>query len=128
MTRARQIWMSLFSFLVVAMIAHAIIRHRLMDIRVVIRKSVVYVVAFVVAGTILTGPIVGSSLLFPDPGWRLSREILLGLLVAMLFHPLKNRIQHAFDRYLYRGSYDYQRTIREASRVMTTMLDLRALL
>src|SRR3990172_10546240 len=45
----------LFSFLMIAMIAHAIIRHRLMDIRVVIRKSVVYVVAFVVAGTILTG-------------------------------------------------------------------------
>ncbi len=118
----------LFSLIMVAMIAHAIIRHRLMDIRVVIRKSVVYVVAFVVAGTILTGLIVGSNLLFPEPGWRLSREILLGLLVAVLFHPLKSRIQHAFDRYLYRGSYDYQRTIREASRVMTTMLDLRALL
>src|SRR3990170_2800879 len=118
----------LFSFLMVAMIAHAIIRHRLMDIRVVIRKSVVYVVAFVVAGTILTGLIVGSNLLFPESGWRLSREIVLGLLVAVLFHPLKSRIQHAFDRYLYRGSYNYQRTIREASRVMTTMLDLRALL
>lgn len=118
----------LFSFLMVAMIAHAIIRHRLMDIRVVIRKGVVYVVAFVVAGTILAGLIAGSNLVFPEPGWRLSREILLGLLVAVLFHPLKSRIQHAFDRYLYRGSYDYQRTIREASRVMTTMLDLRALL
>ena len=118
----------LFSFLMVAMIAHAIIRHRLMDIRVVIRKSVVYVVAFVVAGTILTGLIVGSNLLFPESGWGLSREIVLGLLVAVLFHPLKSRIQHAFDRYLYRGSYNYQRTIREASRVMTTMLDLRALL
>ncbi|MEK6529719.1 MAG: PAS domain-containing protein, partial [candidate division NC10 bacterium] len=118
----------LFSFLMVAMIAHAIIRHRLMDIRVVIRKSVVYVVAFAVAGTILTGLIVGSNLLFPESGWRLSREIVLGLLVAMLFHPLKSRIQHAFDRYLYRESYDYQRTIREASRVMTTMLDLQALL
>ncbi|MBI3030043.1 MAG: PAS domain-containing protein [Candidatus Rokubacteria bacterium] len=118
----------LFSFLMVAMIAHAIIRHRLMDIRVVIRKSVVYVVAFVVAGTILTGLIVSSNRLFPESDWGLSREILLGLLVAVLFHPLKSRIQHAFDRYLYRGSYDYQRTIREASRVMTTMLDLGALL
>jgi len=118
----------LFSLVMVAMIAHAIIRHRLMDIRVVIRKSVVYVAAFVVAGTLLTGLIVSSNSLFPEEPWRLGREIFLSLVVAALFHPLKSRMQHAFDRYLYRESYDYQRTIREASRVMTTMLDLRSLL
>lgn len=118
----------LFSFLMIAMIAHAIIRHRLMDIRVVIKKGVVYAVAFMVAGTILTALIVSSNLLFPEQHLRLGREILLGLLVAVLFHPLKSGIQRAFDRYLYRGSYDYQRTIREASSELTTMLDLRSLL
>ncbi len=118
----------LFSFVMVAMIAHAIIRHRLMDIRVVIKRGAVYIVAFLVAGTLLTGLIVGSNLLFPEPGWRLGREILLGLLVAMLFHPLKSRIQQAFDQYLYRASYNYQRTIREASRALATILDLRSLL
>ncbi len=118
----------LFSFGMVAMIAHAIIRHRLMDIRVVIRKGVVYVVAFVAAGTLLTGLIISSNFLFPEERWRLGREIFLGLVVAALFHPLKSWIQHAFDRYLYRESYDYQRTLREASRVMTTMLDLPSVL
>jgi PAS domain S-box-containing protein len=112
----------------VAMIAHAIIRHRLMDIRVVIKKGVVYIVAFVVAGVILTGLIVSSNFLLPEQRWRLVREIFLGLVVAALFHPLKSRIQQAFDRYLYRGSYDYQRTVRQASRAMATMLDLRSLL
>jgi len=52
----------------------------------------------------------------------------LGLVVALLFSPLKSRIQRTFDRYLYRETYDYQRTFREASRKMVTMLDLRALL
>ncbi|MFQ5874025.1 MAG: histidine kinase N-terminal 7TM domain-containing protein, partial [Dehalococcoidia bacterium] len=36
----------LFSLLMIAMIGHAIIRHRLMDIRVVIKKGAVYVTAF----------------------------------------------------------------------------------
>lgn len=118
----------LFSFIMIAMIAHAIIRHRLMDIRVVIKKSVVYIVAFTVAGVLLTTLIVGSNFLFPDHRWQLAREILLSLLVAVLFYPLKNRIQQAFDRYLYREPYDYQGTIRETSRRMTTILDLRSLL
>lgn len=118
----------LFSFIMIAMVAHAIIRHRLMDIRVVVRKGVVYTVSFAVAGIILTGLIVSSNLLFPEERWRLSREIFLGLVIAALFHPLKHRIQNTFDHYLYRASYDYQRTIREASRELTTMLDLESLL
>lgn len=118
----------LFSFIMIAMIAHAIVRHRLMDIRVVIKKGVVYIVAFGVAGALLAGLIVGSSLVFPTQEWRLWREVFLSLLVAVLFHPLKTRIQRACDRYLYREPFDYQRTVREASRTMATLLDLRALL
>lgn len=118
----------LFSLVMVAIIAHAIIRHRLMDIRVFVRKGVVYFASFVVAGTLLTGLIAGSNLLFPEKRWRLSREIFLGLVVAALFHPLKSRIQHGFDRYLYRGSYNYQKTIRRASQVLATMLELQPLL
>ncbi len=118
----------LFSLVMVAIIAHAIIRHRLMDIRVFVRKGVVYFASFVVAGTLLTGLIAGSNLLFPEKRWRLSREIFLGLVIAALFHPLKSRIQHGFDRYLYRGSYNYQKTIRRASQVLATMLELQPLL
>ncbi|MBI4240742.1 MAG: PAS domain-containing protein [Candidatus Rokubacteria bacterium] len=112
----------------IVMIGHAIIRHRLMDIRVVIKKGVVYIAAFVAAGAILAGLIVGSSALFPGERWGLSREILLGLFVAVLFHPLKGGIQRGLDRYVYRGTYDYQQTLREVSRKMATMLDLGSLL
>jgi PAS domain S-box-containing protein len=50
------------------------------------------------------------------------------LLVALLFHPLKGLIQRAFDRYLYREPYDYQRTIREASRALSGTIELPLLL
>ncbi|MBI4562091.1 MAG: GAF domain-containing protein [Candidatus Rokubacteria bacterium] len=118
----------LFSLIVIAMIGHAIIRHRLMDIRVVIRKGVVYIAAFVAAGAILAGLIVGSNRLLPAAQLGMGRDVALGLVVALLFAPLKGRIQRIFDRYLYRETYDYQRTLREASRRMVTTLDLRSLL
>jgi PAS domain S-box-containing protein len=99
-----------------------------MDIRVVIRKGVVYVAAFVVAGAILAGLIIGSNLLFPGARLGMGRDVALGLVVALLFAPLKSQIQRGFDRYLYRESYDYQQTVREASRKIATILDLRSLL
>ncbi|HEV8485375.1 MAG TPA: histidine kinase N-terminal 7TM domain-containing protein, partial [Blastocatellia bacterium] len=52
-----------FSLLLLALIGHAIIRHRLMDMRVVIKRSVVYLAAFTAAGLILITLLVTSNLI-----------------------------------------------------------------
>ena len=116
------------SLVMIAMIAHAIIRHRLMDIRVKVQRGAVYLAAVLVAGLALLTLMVASNALFHDEHQVPVREILLALLVAVLFAPLKGQIQRAFDRYLYREPYDYQRTIRETSRVLSATIDLSALL
>jgi PAS domain S-box-containing protein len=116
------------SLVMIAMIGHAIIRHRLMDIRVKVRRGVVYLAAVLVAGLALLMLLVVSNTFFHDEHQAPVREILLALLVAVLFAPLKGQIQRAFDRYLYREPYDYQRTIRETSRALSTTIDLPTLL
>jgi PAS domain S-box-containing protein len=118
----------LFSFIMLGLIGHAIIRHRFMDIRVVIKQGAVYLAAFVAAGTILVLLLVGSNLVFPDEHWFTALEILLALGVAVLFNPLKAWIQRAFDRYLYREPYDYQRIIRETSRALSNTIELPVIL
>jgi PAS domain S-box-containing protein len=118
----------IFSLLMLGTIAHAIIRHRLMDIRVVIRQGAVYLSAFVVAGALLVLLLLGSNLVYPDEQWFSPLEIVLALAVAVLFNPLKTRIQLAFDRYLYREPYDYQRIIRETSRALSKTIELPELL
>jgi PAS domain S-box-containing protein len=117
-----------FSLLMLALIGHAIIRHRLMDMRVVIKKSAVYLAAFTVAGLILIALLIGSNLLLHEERRTPIREVVLALAVAVVFSPLKARIQRAFDRYLYRERYDYQRTIREASRALGDTIELPRLL
>ena len=118
----------LFSLIMVGLIGHTIIRHRFMDIRVVVKQGAVYLAAFVAAGAILVLLLVGSNLVFPDEQWFSPLEILLALGVAVLFNPLKARIQRAFDRYLYREPYDYQRIIRETSRALSNTIELPAIL
>ena len=117
-----------FSLLLLGLIGHAIIRHRLMDMRVVIRRSVVYLVAFLAAGFTLIALLVLSNLLFHDQQHTPLREIVLALVIAVVFSPLKAQIQRAFDRYLYREPYDYPRTIRDASRALGNTIELPRLL
>ncbi|HMI32249.1 MAG TPA: histidine kinase N-terminal 7TM domain-containing protein, partial [Candidatus Limnocylindrales bacterium] len=107
------------SLVMIGLIGHAIIRHRLMDIRVKVRRGAVYLAAVLVAGVALLSLLVASNAFFHDQDRAPVREILLALLVAVLFAPLKGQIQRAFDRYLYREPYDYQRTIRETSRALS---------
>src|SRR5262249_13969844 len=101
---------------------------RLMDMRVVIKRSVVYLVAFIAAGLTLVTLLVVSNLLLHDQRHTPVREIILALAIAVVFTPLKAQIQRAFDRYLYREPYDYQRTLRDASRALANTIELPRLL
>ena len=58
----------------------------------------------------------------------LPQAVLVAVILAISFQPLKAWLQRSLNRYLYRETYDYQRTIRDASRRLSTILDLDPLL
>lgn len=119
-----------FTLVFVSFSAHAIIRHRLMDIRFFARKGVVYVSALAVASvaflgvTTLTTSLTGHA----TDNVPVTAAVVIALIVSIFFQPLKGWIQASFNRYLYRETYDYQRTVRQASRHLSTILDLHTLL
>lgn len=119
-----------FSLVVALFSAHAIIRYRLMDIRVVIRNGVVYACAVTVAALVFVtlAVMLGTVAGYSSGSISLSSALTLAIVMAILFHPLKGVIQNSLNRYLYRHTYDYQRTIRDASRRLSTILDLNSLL
>ena len=117
-----------FSLILIAMVAHAIIRHRLMDIRIVIRRGVGYLVTLLSSAALFVILLFGSNFLLPLEHGFSVRDIVLVLIVALAFQSVKSRVQHLLDRYLYREPYDYARTLREASRALTATIDLQELL
>ncbi|MFQ5874024.1 MAG: ATP-binding protein, partial [Dehalococcoidia bacterium] len=119
-----------FSLVMITIIAHSIIRHRLMNIRLVISRGTAYLLAIAIAGGVFVTLVgLASTLIFPGhrdlPIWL---QVGLALLIAVLFQPLKGWIQTNLDKYFYRQPYDYQRTIRRASSRIGTLLDLQSLL
>lgn len=119
----------LFSIFMIGMIGHTIIRHRLLDIRVVIRRGVVYTCAMMVVALSFFVLVEGLHRLFGLGHDRipLSEALIVGLMVAISFQPVKGWMQDLLNAYLYRNTYDYQKTVTEASRRLSTMLDLQPL-
>jgi PAS domain S-box-containing protein len=120
----------LFTILMVSFIAHAIIRYRLMNIKVAIRRGIVYLIAIAtVSATFLAILSLASRLLatgpYGLPDWL---ELLLMVVLASIFNPLKNTVQTWVDRYFFRESYDYRQAVRDISRRMAGILDLQSLL
>jgi hypothetical protein len=84
----------LFSVAMIAMIAHAIIRHRLMDIRLVVRQGVVYVCAIATAAAMFffLVEIFHRTIGANTESIPFLEAFVFAVVVAIIFQPLKNWI------------------------------------
>jgi PAS domain S-box-containing protein len=119
-----------FSLAYVALVAHAIIRHRLMNLRLFIHRGLTVGIALVLsalpAGLLLT--IFWPHLLASLDTSELVL-LLLGIGVATILIPITRDVAtRLLDRYVYRTQANYQRTVREASQMLTRVLHLETLL
>ena len=119
-----------FGVVLIALIAHTIIRHRLMNLRLVVHRGLTVTVAAVVV-LVPVGALV--LLVWPRFAERLDvREhvVVIGAVVAVgLVSPFARDVVAALlDRYVYRTRASYQRTVREASAMLTRVLNMTELL
>lgn len=128
-----QIWVGpLFSMLFVGFVSYAIIKHKLFDIRKAIARAMAYVITlsffglvyalvlFVLSGTLLTDQQipVGQRLFF----------IILALLVAISFQPLKHYFDRITNKFFYRDAYDPEKFIDDLNTELIANIELEILL
>lgn len=110
--------------------AYAITRYRLMDISIIVKKSLVYSTTVGVITAVFILSVLGFERLFRHyTGYTtLPVAAVAALIIAFTFYPLKNRIQRIVDKYFYKGAYDYHGVLSNASKAMTSILDFEKLL
>ena len=108
--------------------AFAIVRFQILDIRVILQKSLLYttttavVTALYALGITLFNYLASGSELAASPYF----PIVFALVIVLLFEPLRRRIQILVDRFFFAERRRLERAIRDLSQAVTAQVDLGA--
>jgi len=110
--------------------AYAILVHQLLDVKVVIRKSILYFVPTIIIGAayflIIT---VALQVFHASTNAQLfSISLLVSILAALIFQPFRDSLQNWIDRYFFRDRYNAVRMIQRVSEAASSVIDLDELL
>ena len=109
-------------------LAIAVLRYRLFDIGVIIRRTTAYAILTALLALVYFGSVVVlQQFLTPLTGDSAPAVVLSTLLIAALFLPLRRRVQDLIDRRFFRQKYDVEKTLAAFAATVRNETDLDAL-
>lgn len=123
----KYIWAGpLFTTVIVGAITYAIIRHRLLDIRLFVIRSILYTLTVIMVGGLFTLIVfsLGENIL----GSTFWGVIIGSVIISLGLEPLLHFLRRVTDQYFFQEKYNYQKTLKELVESMTKIIDLQNLL
>ena len=118
-----------FVFLYTTIISIAIIRHQLMDIEVVIKRTLVFAgLVGAVVGVVSLVAFVSQDVLarfVTVPRWL--SNMLAAAIIAAVYGPLRNWLVNTTERYLFQKKYDYKELLKKFTDEVMIIVDLQQL-
>lgn len=108
----------------------AILRYRLYDIDIIIRRTLQYALVTAILGFVFLGGVVVSQSIFQAAiGSKESSliTVISTLLIAALFNPVRSRTQRWIDRRFYRAKYDAEKAMADFAETARAEMDLNLL-
>jgi len=119
--------LSLLSFTFIPVgLGYAVVTKKLMDIDVLIRRTVVYgsvtiIMAIILSTAIFLAVRFPNSVGVPE---EVALALLLGAIATALFGPIKKSIEALIDKLFYKDRYDYRKTIQSLSTSLKLMKNI----
>jgi two-component system, NtrC family, sensor kinase len=113
-------------------LGYSVVRYRLSDIDIVMRRSLAYIVATLSVAAVFGLVMAAAYLFISQPAESPTGAFLIAAVtmsvLAMVFAPFKNWAQERIDRAFYGGKYDYRATLQDFGRTLASTIELEPLL
>ncbi len=116
-----------FTLIFVIFTGIAIIKHRLFDIRLVVARSVTYILTIGLIGLVygfVAFRFANIFLQHTSPVVQQSVYTILAIILAFLFQPIRRFFQKISNAIFYRGKYDAQQLVTEIGRILAGEIQL----
>ncbi len=110
---------------------YSIFRYRLMDIDLIVKRSLLYGIITASLAAIYLGFVFGIGSLLSTLVGKSENEVLnvvAFLVIAFAFDPIKQRAQGWIDRIFYRERHDYQKALLEFSQELPRLMNMDQIL
>jgi phosphoserine phosphatase RsbU/P len=110
---------------------YAIFRYRLMDVDIVIRRSLIYGTVTASLAAIYLVSVYGIGTLVNYFFGEQENQLLIVMslvVVAFVFDPVKQKLQNWIDRVFFHERYDYQRALLEFTQELPRLMDMEHIL
>lgn len=122
----------LFTIIIIAGLAYAIVKHRLFNIRFIIARSISYLLLLATIAVAYGALIFTATRLFFSENQvssaQMTLSIALAVVMAFTFQPLHRFFSRITNRVFFRDHYDSQVVINSFSKIMVSELDLNRIL
>jgi signal transduction histidine kinase len=117
------------TMIMVGFITYSIVKHRLMDINLVLKKGTTYILLllllFVPSFLVI---LLGQNLFFREISYLFTVIVVaLLFLVTITFNKIRPQTERMVEQFLFKNRYDYRETLANFSKAMVSILDLQSL-
>ena len=120
-----------FNFLIAiypVILSYAIIRHQLLDIEIIIKKTIIFAGLFAASYAVFaTFAYIGSIFFENITQNRWIALIPSVFIIVLILRPLENFLRTITDKYLFQKSYDYKSLLKTFTDEVITVIDLHNL-
>ncbi len=117
------------NFIAALILTYAIMRHQLLDIRVAVRRSLLYFIPTIIIGAAYFFIITFALQVFHanTRSELISTSLFVAIIAAMILQPFRDSLQNWVDRFFFRERYNVVRMMQQVSETASSVIELEQL-